>query len=82
MKKQKRIRKSDTSGKIYKMCNSKKRFKNEYEAYKNLKSLSKNRPNDAMGVSPYKCPFCEGWHLGHNQRYVARAGKTQGKIGA
>jgi hypothetical protein len=45
-------------------CTSKAVFISRREA----QSLLRNGRHGSIGLKPYRCRWCEGWHLGHPRR--------------
>ncbi len=45
-------------------CTSKAVFISRREA----QSLLRNSRHGSTGLKPYRCRWCEGWHLGHPRR--------------
>ena len=45
-------------------CSSKAVYVTRSEA----KSLVRHGRRGYAGLKPYRCPWCEGWHLGHPKR--------------
>lgn len=51
----------------WKMCESKRRFKNEKNALNELKKIRKTGKIVPPNAVAYKCPICSKWHLGHKK---------------
>lgn len=47
------------------MCDRKKRFNKKINAENMLKSIRKKGVIVPPDAHAYHCPFCAGWHLGH-----------------
>ena len=58
-------------GGIEKRCLNKKRFKRRSSAENYYKYDVKKRPGLWHELEPYKCEFCNGWHLGRMYRKKA-----------
>jgi len=48
----------------FKSCSGKKKYASRAEANSAL-STQRRYGEKIDGIRPYQCPFCEGWHLGH-----------------
>jgi hypothetical protein len=46
-------------------CGEKQRYADEQEA---LQAAYLVKLNHGERLSPYRCPFCREWHLGHSDR--------------
>jgi hypothetical protein len=44
-------------------CSRKIRYRNEKKARNAMKAIGKD--GKIVMVRPYKCKYCQGWHLGH-----------------
>lgn len=52
---------------ILKMCETKERLKNKERAERRLRIIKKTGRIVSSNFRPYKCPYCNGWHLGHTK---------------
>lgn len=58
-----------TDYKKYNMCERKIRYRKQLTALKELKSIARTGKIIPPNAHAYKCPYCDGWHLGHNKLY-------------
>lgn len=52
---------------FYRMCDRKFAFRRRKSALNALGKIRKSGRIVSSNLLPYKCPFCQSWHLGHSK---------------
>jgi hypothetical protein len=57
-------------------CGGKIRYETQDQAYGGLRKHTLMR-KETWPMSPYRCRFCRGWHIGHTPKFVLQAMRSK-----